>query len=278
MNVEATAAAVPGTNPLRSHPAVSYFLLTFGLSWLGALILTAPHLFRGEPLPQFTGLMVFPAMLLGPLIAGISMTATLNGRMGLRQLWSRMHRACVPARWYAVLVIPPVLILAVLMLFRATVSAAFAPNFFPVGLSFGIVAGFVEEIGWTGFAFLALTRERNPLAAAVLLGLLWSAWHIPAVDYLGAATPHRNVWLLFFLAFSAAMIAMRVLISWLYVNTGSVLLAQLLHASSTGALVVLSPPRVTPMQEATWYCAYGVVLWVAVGVIALNGGLKSRAG
>jgi hypothetical protein len=44
----------------------------------------------------------------------------------------------------------------------------------------------------------------------VWLGLLWSAWHLPVIDYLGVATPHGEYWLPFFLAFALAMTAMRV--------------------------------------------------------------------
>jgi hypothetical protein len=71
----------------------------------------------------------------------------------------------------------------------------------------------------------------------------------------------------FFLAFSLAMIAMRVLIAWIYANTKSVLLAQLMHVSSTGALVIFSAAHVTAMQEAMWYALYGTVLWVVVGIV-----------
>src|SRR5579862_3027018 len=57
----------------------------------------------------------------------------------------------------------------------------------------------------------------------------------------------------YFFAFIAAMTAMRVLIGWMYVNTQSVTIAQLMHACSTGSLVVFSPPRVNAAQEALWY-------------------------
>ena len=49
-------------------------------------------------------------------------------------------------------------------------------------------------------------------------------------------------------------------------------MAQLLHACSTGFLVVLSPPAVSPGQEALWYVGYAGVLWlVAIAVVALKG-------
>jgi CAAX protease family protein len=100
-----------------------------------------------------------------------------------------------------------------------------------------------------------------------LLGLLWGAWHIPVIDYLGTATPHGPYWFPFFLAFTNAMTAVRVLIAWLYTNTKSVLLCQLMHASSTGSLVVFSPPNATPAQEALWYAVYAAALWPLVAIL-----------
>src|SRR5579871_757334 len=82
------------------------------------------------------------------------------------------------------------------------------------------------------------------------------------------AAPHGSYTLHYFLAFTCAMTAMRVVIAWVYSNTGSVLLTQLLHASSTGALVIFSPPRVNASQEAAWYFAYAILLWAFVAVIA----------
>jgi len=64
------------------------------------------------------------------------------------------------------------------------------PNKFWLGISFGCVAGFFEEIGGTGFAFLEMSATRNGFAAALSFGLLWGLWHLPVVDYLGTATPH----------------------------------------------------------------------------------------
>src|SRR5262249_37024463 len=87
------------------------------------------------------------------------------------------------------------------------------------------------------------------LGAAVVLGLMWAAWHLPVVDFLGAAHPHGAYWLPFFIVFAADMIAMRVLISWIYVNTASLLAAQLMHVSSTAALVVFASPRIDARQE-----------------------------
>jgi membrane protease YdiL (CAAX protease family) len=278
MSTPTPAPSKPENFPAR-HPVSTYFVLTFAVSWLGAFAVAAPHLLRGEAIPKFVGLMMFPVMLLGPSAVGILLTRIVDGSSGLRDLFSRMRRVRVPGRWYAALLIPPVLVLTVLYCMKAFVSPVFAPNRFLIGISFGFVAGFFEEIGWMGFAFPKMRRAGNALAPAILLGLLWGIWLIPVIDYLGTSTPHGAYWFPFFLAFTATMTAMRVLIAWVYSHTNSVLLAQLLHATSTGSLVIFSPPRVTAAQESLWYAVYAAVLWLVVAIIAATYGKRlSRQG
>ena len=79
-------------------------------------------------------------------------------------------------------------------------------------------------------------------------------------------------WVPFFLTFVAIVTAVRVLIVWIYSNTGSVLLAQLMHASLTVSLATFDPVGVSPAQETLWYMVYAVVLWVVVAVVAVTYG------
>ena len=261
---------------IRRYPVVTYFALTFLISWTGALAVAAPHLIRHQPLPQMTGILMFPVMLLGPSLAGIVLTRIVDGKSGLRVLFSRIFRAWVLPRWYVALLLPPALVLTVLVVLQRFVSPVYAPNLFFTGILFGIPAGFLEEIGWMGYAFPKMRSESNGLAPSILLGLLWALWHLPVINYLGTAVPHGAYWLPFFLAFSLAMTAMRVLIAWIYTNTNSVLLAQLMHVSSTGSLVIFSAACVTAAQEAMWYALYGTVLWIAVGIVVKTFGRRLR--
>jgi membrane protease YdiL (CAAX protease family) len=247
----------------------AYFGIAFTLSWGGGLVVLVSRLVRREAVRAMDALLLFPVLVLGVALAGILLTRLVDGKSGLRELRSRIGRWRVGVQWYAAaLLIPPVLILSVLVSLRALVSPAFTPGHFVVGILFGIFPGFFEEIGWMGYAFPRMPSGRGALATGVLLGLLWGVWHLPVVDSLGAAAPHGVCWLPFFLAFVALLTAMRVLIVWVYSNTRSVLLAQLMHASSTGSLVVLGPPKVSPAQEALWYAIYAAVLWVVVILVA----------
>ena len=254
---------------VKKHPVLTCFLLTFAISWTAALLVAAPKLLQSAPLPKLTGILMFPAMLLGPSFIGIFLTRQLDGRNGLKNLLARMRRVRFPLRWYTALLIPPAVVLGVLFWLKTFVSPIYTPNRFWLGVTFGLLAGFLEEIGWTGFAYPKLRQRFAILPAAAILGVFWGLWHAPVIDFLGAASPHGKALPAFFAAFVAAMAAIRVLIAWFYEHTQSIALAQLIHISSTGTLVVFSPPAVTPAQEAAWYALYAVVLWALALLLTL---------
>ena len=218
--------------------------------------LVAAKLLQSVPLPKLTGILMFPAMLLRPqLRRQIYLTRELlTNVMDLKNLFARMRRVRFQLRWYSALLIPPVMVLSVLFVLKTFVSPVYAPNRFWLGITFGLLAGFLEEIGWMGFAYPKLRRRFSVLPAAAILGLFWGLWHAPVIDFLGAASPHSKG--------SAGVF--RGLCSRhgrhacpdrlvLRTHPTSVALAQLIHISSTGALVVLSPSAVSPAQEAAWY-------------------------
>lgn len=259
---------------IQRYPVIVYFILTFTISWGGSFLVVAPTLIQGKALSQVDGLLMFPVLLIGPSLSGITLTSIVDGKSGLRDLFSRMGRWDVSIRWYSTLLIPPVLILIALFSLRVLLSPVFTPHLNPLGILYGLVPGFLEEIGWTGFAFPKMQSKRSALPAGLLLGVLWGLWHLPVINFLGAAYPHGAYWLPYALAFIVAMAAMRVLIVWVYSNTRSILLTQLMHVSSTACLVVLSPLSVSPAQEALWYAVYAVLLWVVVTLIIVRYGKR----
>ncbi|HYY78793.1 MAG TPA: CPBP family glutamic-type intramembrane protease [Actinomycetes bacterium] len=265
---------MPLRNLGRRFPLAAYFGLVYAVSVAALAVVGLPRPAAGGDRQAQVALVLFPVMVVAVGAVGVVLTAATGGRDGVAALLWRMRRWRVGARWYAALLIPPAGILAVLLALRMVVSRAFTPNLFPVGLTFGLVAGWFEEVGWTGYAYPRMRARLGALAAAVLLGVLWGVWHLPVVDSLGAAHPHGRFWIPFFLAFVAVLAAIRVLIAWLYTNTSSVLLAQLMHASSTGCLVMLGAAHVSAAQEALWYAVYAGVLWTGVAAVATASGTR----
>src|SRR5579871_5529756 len=105
--------------PMLASPrrqVVFYFLLTFFISWFGAL---------------------FPVMLLGPSFSGIFLTGRFDGRAGLRDFFSRLAPSRISPILLPALLIPPLLVLAVLILLKTFVSREYTPNHFFVGAGFG---------------------------------------------------------------------------------------------------------------------------------------------
>ena len=254
---------------LRRHPVSGYFALAYGVSWGGTLIIVGATGFNLAALrPLDTGL-IFMSMLLGPSAAGLAMTAVLEGREGMSRLAARAVSWRLGLRWYGAAVMTmPLLLLAVLWPLSVLFDPAFVPRFQWPLFAIGLVAGSFEEIGWTGFATPRLLRRHRLFFASLSLGLLWALWHV-LVDFRQNFNSLGTAWLLEFAVFYlAALTANRVLMTWVYANTQSLLLAALMHASYTGSLFVLYPA--TSLEQAlVWQTAFAVALWVVVAMVAI---------
>jgi membrane protease YdiL (CAAX protease family) len=261
---------------IQRHPLISYFGMAYGITWGAVLIFLASRGFQLTSLQvqdaSILFVIVFVAMLLGPSTSGLALTVLLDGRNGLRQLGLRMKRWQVSLPWYAVsLLTVPVLTLVIFSFLGAFVSPIYAPSFRIILGVAGLLAGSFEEIGWTGFATPRLLSKHDPLKAGFCLGILWAFWHMLA-DFSGnISTLSLGEWIAWFVIYwILPLTAYRILMTWVYSHTQSVFLAQLMHASYTGWLIVLSPP--TPNTNLLWEAIFAVILWILVGIVAINQG------
>jgi membrane protease YdiL (CAAX protease family) len=126
------------------------------------------------------------------------------------------------------------------------------------------VAGQGEELGWSGYALDPLLARGNALGASLLLGAVWAAFHV--VPHLqGNRAPAWIAW------WSLATVALRVLYTWLYANTGgSVFATVLFHA--TGNLAQIGPfldfgPGGYPLEAQRIAALLLVVVAVVVTVV-----------
>jgi CAAX protease family protein len=67
----------------------------------------------------------------------------------------------------------------------------------------------------------------------------------------------------------AGMVPYRVLMTWVYRHTRSVLLAILMHAAYTGGQVLLEPGGTGQPQDLLWWGLLGLALGAAVGLVVL---------
>jgi membrane protease YdiL (CAAX protease family) len=255
---------------VQRHPLATYFALAYAITWGGSLLVAGPTRLEGSAISSVQYILVWLMMLAGPSTAGLLLTVTLSGRAGLRELWARMSHWRVEGRWYAVAVLTtPVVLLGVLYTLAALASPAYRPGF---NLIFGVVAGslagFFEEIGWSGFATPRLLKKQSLLAGGLLLGLLWGLWHMMA-GLMGSIPGQERFWLVEFLLFwVATLMAYRILMTWVYSKTGSVLLAQIMHAFFSGAFATVLPV-LSQAQTLRYEVLLAACFWGLVAILAL---------
>ncbi len=276
---------------IKSHPVLTYFLLTFLISWGGVLILGSPY---GMPtsVAQFQRVwpIVFIPYFLGPTIAGLLMTGLVSGRVGFRTLRDRLLKWRVGIRWYAVTLLTAPALVALAAFLLSLGSQDFLPTVITtedklglvirgimVGLIFG---GFLEELGWTGFAVPMHRRTHTLVATGLIIGLLHGLWHVlPTFWATGDASGRISlpdfIPPLFF--YAGVLPAYRILMVWAYDHTGSLLLAMLMHASLTASAPWILLPAITGTRLVIYYLVLIAAVWAVVGWVLAASHRKAAA-
>jgi membrane protease YdiL (CAAX protease family) len=278
---------------IKTHPILTYYALVFAISWGGFLLVGSPGilastLWQADPRFQIAVL----AMLAGPPIAGILLTVLVSGKEGLRELLSRLLRGRVGARWYAVALLTAPVLQAAVLFALSLFSSEFLPaivttgekaTLLASGIAVGLMGGFVEEIGWTGFVIPRLRLRHGVLATGLIVGVLWGAWHLLQMLWVGSTSAEAISPALFlpqyFVSAIAQLTAYRVLMVGVYVRTKSLLVVILMHASLIfSTLFVLAPPT-TGGSFLIYSWAFTAALWIVVAVVdAVNRGHLDRGG
>jgi membrane protease YdiL (CAAX protease family) len=271
---------------IKRRPALSYFALTFAISWGGLLlVIGGPGAIRGTA--EQIGRLWLPALLAtfaGPPIASILLTGIVAGRAGLRELRARLLRWRVGLRWYAIaLLTAPVLVSAILLALSLS-SAAFIPGIIVAsdklalvlfGVTWGLVGGgLLEELGWTGFAVPSLRQRYDALTTALIVGLLWGAWHLPITFWVMSGSAAGGLTLAAFLPVFVffhfgALPAYRVLLVWLHDRTASLPAVMLMHASYSASRMILNPLAIAGVALATYDLVSAAVLWIVAAAVAV---------
>jgi membrane protease YdiL (CAAX protease family) len=275
---------------IKKHPVLTYFALVFAISWGGVIIVLGPGGFTSTP-EQLDVLLPFVvlAILAGPSVAGVLMTGLIDGRTGLLELRSRLLRWRVSARWYAVALLTAPLIVMATLLPLSLISPVFLPGIFAAsdkvslllsGIAAGLAGGFLEELGWTGFAVPRMKLRYGLFTTGLIVGLIWGAWHSPTAFW-GSSDSAGAVSLAIYVpvALFSFLPPYRVLMVWVYDRTESLLIAMLMHASLIPSIFYVLTPPATGWAFVTYHLMLAAALWVVVAAVAVaNDGHLSRPG
>jgi membrane protease YdiL (CAAX protease family) len=262
---------------IERHPVLTYFVLVFVISWGAGLLIVGPG---GLPLSwerfEKLGALLYIGILAGPFLAGILLTGLIDGRAGLRELLARLRRWRVGARWYALALLPALVITATVLLLSLLLSV-FRPAIIESNDKTGIVMlcvgpsllfGFFEEIGWTGFAVPRLRSRHAVMTTGLTVGLVWGAWHFPLFWEANTFSGALPLAILLVRLFSW-LPAFRVLMVWIYERTGSLLVVMLMHAALVATQLILRPEALTGANLLTQIGVLPAVMWLLLAAVAL---------
>jgi uncharacterized protein len=210
----------------KSH-LPKFFLLVFVLSipfWLVDVLTQMP---KGIPINLPTSsLMAF-----NPLIAALILTYRYKKSAGIKDLVKKAfdYKRIKRKRWYVptILLMPAMLFLSYLVMYlvglplpQPNISFLFVLILFPLFF----VTALGEEAGWLGYAIDPMQERWGALYASIILGIVWGLWHLGGY----IQTNNGLEWAIWQFLGS---IPLRILITWIYNNTGKSIFAGILfHA------------------------------------------------
>jgi uncharacterized protein len=281
----ATTTATPSRTTTIAFP-LKYFMLAFAFTW--ALWVPAVLEARGLISPLLVPATFFGAS--GPLLAAVVVTIQESGRAGLRSLLSRVAHWRVAPVWYGIAILGPLLI----TLGAIALHVLLGGQPFSLGLLIGalptplivvvymmLTVALGEEVGWRGYALPALQARYSALLASLLLGVLWTLWHLPV--FFNPDTFYSNLPFVLFLAY---LVPFAILMTWLFNSTGgSVLMAMFFHAvlNSSGEPWKTIPEYSVKLlataeafaQNVHFNLMATIVLWVAAAAVVLIYGSRN---
>jgi membrane protease YdiL (CAAX protease family) len=203
---------------MRRRPLTAFFVLAFAYSWSLSLV----YLATGSG----------PAILsCGPTLAALTVLPVTKGRAGVRELCRAMLKWRVARRWWAIALLAPIAVTSLATALNVALGAEM-PSADDLGnwttvlptalliLCVPAIGGAWEEPGWRGVALPGLLARQSALRASLVLGVLWSLWHVPV--FLTGDQHWSDL---------ALVMAVTVVLTWLFENAGaSVLIAMVFHA------------------------------------------------
>jgi membrane protease YdiL (CAAX protease family) len=241
---------------VRRHPLLSFFVLAYALAWWVWILYAFDLTFLG------------PILALGPFLAAIIVTALTGGKFRLKALLSRMVRWRVGLHWYVAALGLPVAIYVVALSLNILLgaSASIAKQFgswylifplFAFSLLFPLGGAFGEELGWRGYALPRVQVGLSALSAALIIGVIQTAWHLPL--FMSNLVHVSDI---------PVFMAIGIVATWLFNNTrGSVLMTMVLHASfNTNAAFFGAMFTGAELLRMSWLLAAG---WCVAAIVVV---------
>jgi len=212
-----------------------------------------------------------------PSIVGLAMYRITDGAAGFKSALKRSIQLKLGAKWYGIslgiIVLGGLSQIALNSMFGHAFNYSIIVVQLPSLIPLIILGPLSEEFGWRGYLLGKLQTRLNPLAASLIVGIVWGLWHLP-LFYMNATSQH--VLGIPFIGFVLNLISISIIMTWIMNNTGRSLWAAIFfHWIYTFCLQVVST-GVTRSALYNWLEPAPFVI-VAVAVLLLSKGFSARA-
>jgi uncharacterized protein len=176
--------------------AILYFGIVLFLSYfvfwgpLAFFKIEAANLVGGTNGPKWA-LVLFILGGFVPSFAGIFLTALLEGKPGIKNLFRSSINVKIGLKAYLLILLIVLYYAGSLILLYTILNGKFNYSQFwiqlPTILPLIFLGPLSEEYGWRGFALNRLLKSIDPVFASLIIGLGWSLWHLPLFYMLGTS-------------------------------------------------------------------------------------------
>jgi uncharacterized protein len=213
------------TETLPNRQPLKFFLIVFALSIPLWIIETMADFTRSSLDFSITDILAA----FTPVITASILVYKEEGRSGIRKFFKRIFDFARITKkiWYLPIIFLPLFVyfLIYLIIHLSGLPHADNPNIpftsIPFLFVLFLIGAICEEAGYMGYAIEPMQERFGALGASILVGIPWAVWHYPSIIQQG----HGFYWIAWA---TLGTVAARVLIVWIFNNTGQSLFACIL--------------------------------------------------
>ena len=259
---------------VKKSPVI-FFLLLYAMSiplWLLETMIDVKGLPLDIPITDIVAAFT-------PLFAACILVYKEEGRAGINKLLKRIvdFKRITKKIWYIPVIFLPLVIYFLVYIIICLAGLPMADKFqiswltIPVLFIFFFLGAIAEEVGYTGYAIEPMQQRFGALAASIIIGIPWAVWHYPSIIQQG----HNLTWIAWG---TLGTIAVRVLIVWIYNNTGKSLFACILFHTMINLGRPLFPKDATHNPLVDYPGIHYSMMAIAAVVVIFFWGAKTLAG
>ncbi len=155
-----------------------------------------------------------------PSIIGILLTGIFEGKDEIKKMFKKLSKINLGKKYFSLIILISFFIAFSLILIYTLLGGKFdfsqfwiqLPGFIPLL----ILGPLSEELGWRGFAIKRLLKNMNPNLTSLVIGLIWSLWHLPLFYIPGSSQYEFN---LPFIAFLLSVTSISFAFTYIYIKT-----------------------------------------------------------